>query len=122
MSDPLFDLTLTDEQRSQLESRLTQFEAQKGAQVGVLILPTTKPETIEQYAVRVQEEWQLGRAGVDDGVLLVVASEDRTVRIEVGYVSNAEDARHLSSGAFHDALAEGIAEAITRVCAPVTIR
>ncbi|UCD68584.1 MAG: YgcG family protein [Betaproteobacteria bacterium] len=93
--------TLTDEQRSQLESRLTQFEAQKGAQVGVLILPTTKPETIEQYAVRVQEEWQLGRAGVDDGVLLVVASEDRTVRIEVGYGLE---------GALPDAIAKRIIE------------
>jgi uncharacterized protein len=77
--------TLNREQRSHLESRLAQFEAQKGAQIGVLMLPTTKPETIEQYALRVAEQWQLGRAGIDDGVLLVVAKDDRALRIEVAY-------------------------------------
>lgn len=77
--------TLSEQQRSTLEQKLAAFEARKGAQIGVLMLPTTKPETIEQFAVRVQEEWKLGRKGVDDGVLLVVAKEDRKLRIEVGY-------------------------------------
>ncbi|MGD2139051.1 MAG: YgcG family protein [Burkholderiales bacterium] len=77
--------TLSHEQQRGIEQQLAQFEAQRGAQIGVLILPTTKPETIEQFAVRVQEEWKLGRKGVDDGVLLVVAKDDRTLRIEVGY-------------------------------------
>ena len=77
--------TLTREQQAGLEQRLAQFEANKGAQIGVLILPTTQPETIEEFAVRVQEQWKLGRKGIDDGVLLVVATEDRTLRIEVGY-------------------------------------
>ena len=93
--------TLSKQQQAALEQRLAQFEAQKGAQIGVLILPTTKPETIEQYAVRVQEDWQLGRAGVDDGVLLVVAKDDREVRIEVGYGLE---------GALPDAIAKRIIE------------
>jgi uncharacterized protein len=50
-----------------------------------LIVPTTQPETIEQYSIRVAEAWKLGRKGVDDGVLLLVAKNDRTLRIEVGY-------------------------------------
>ena len=77
--------TLTREQQASLEQQLAQFEARKGAQIGVLLLPTTKPETIEQFAVRVQEAWKLGRKGIDDGVLLVVARDDRALRIEVGY-------------------------------------
>lgn len=77
--------TLSAEQQRAIEQQLAQFEARKGAQIGVLILPTTKPETIDQYAVRVQEQWKLGRKGIDDGVLLVVAKDDRALRIEVGY-------------------------------------
>ncbi len=77
--------TLNREQQALLEQQLAQFEAQKGAQIGVLLLPTTQPETIEAFAVRVQEAWRLGRKGVDDGVLLVVAKDDRALRIEVGY-------------------------------------
>ncbi|KAF1701891.1 hypothetical protein CSC70_14140 [Pseudoxanthomonas kalamensis DSM 18571] len=49
------------------------------------MVPTTRPDTIEQYAVRVFEQWKLGRKGVDDGVLLLVAKDDRAVRIETGY-------------------------------------
>ena len=66
-------------------SRLRAFEAKKGSQIAVLIVPTTQPETIEQYSIRVAEAWKLGRKGVDDGVLLLVAKDDRAVRIEVGY-------------------------------------
>jgi uncharacterized protein len=77
--------TLTDEQRATLEQTLKDFEAKKGAQVSVLIVPTTRPETIEQYSIRVVEQWKLGRKNVDDGALLIVAKNDRTLRIEVGY-------------------------------------
>ncbi|MGQ9662203.1 MAG: TPM domain-containing protein [Kiritimatiellia bacterium] len=76
---------LTPEQRARLESVLAQFEARKGSQIAVLMVPTTKPETIEQYGIRVSETWKLGRKGVDDGILLLVATEDHAVRIEVGY-------------------------------------
>ena len=77
--------TLTTDQRQQLETRLRQFEASKGSQVAVLIVPSTAPESIEQFGIRVADAWKLGRKKVDDGVLLIVAKNDRTVRIEVGY-------------------------------------
>lgn len=77
--------TLTGEQISALEQTLRSFEARKGSQVAVLIVPSTAPETIEQYALRVAEQWKPGRKNVDDGALLVVAKDDRTLRIEVGY-------------------------------------
>ena len=77
--------TLSATERVQLEQQLAAFEARKGSQVAVLIVPTTHPETIEQYAIRVAETWKLGRKGIDDGVLLLIAKQDRAVRIEVGY-------------------------------------
>ena len=77
--------TLTDAQRQKLEQELAEFEARKGSQIAVLLVPTTQPETIEQYSMRVVEAWRLGRKGVDDGVLLLIAKDDRALRIEVGY-------------------------------------
>src|SRR6266850_4877456 len=77
--------TLNGQQSTALEQTLAEFEARKGAQIAVLLVQTTQPEAIEQYAVRVQESWKLGRKGVDDGALLVVAKNDRKVKIEVGY-------------------------------------
>jgi uncharacterized protein len=77
--------TLTAEQKVALEQTLQAFEARKGSQIALLIVPTTAPEMIEQYALRVAEQWKLGRKKVDDGALLVVAKNDRTLRIEVGY-------------------------------------
>jgi uncharacterized protein len=68
-----------------IEAPLAAIEASKGAQVAVLIVPTTGDESIEAYALRAFDAWNLGRKGVDDGILLVVAKNDRTVRIEVGY-------------------------------------
>lgn len=77
--------TLTTEQKADLERTLQAFEARKGSQLAVLIVPTTAPETIEQYVLRVAEQWKLGRKGIDDGAILAVALNDRTQRIEVGY-------------------------------------
>lgn len=77
--------TLTGDQVSELEQTLQAFESRKGTQIAVLIVPTTAPETIEQYSMRVVEQWKLGRKQVDDGALLIVAKNDRTLRIEVGY-------------------------------------
>lgn len=77
--------TLSAPQRQSLERKLAAFEQSKGSQIAVLLVPTTGEETIEQYGIRVAEQWQLGRRGVDDGILLLVALEDRTVRVEVGY-------------------------------------
>ncbi len=76
--------TLDASQRQALEQALKAFEERKGAQLAVLIVPTTEPEAIEQYAIRVVDAWQLGRKGVDDGLLLLIAKDDRRLRIEVG--------------------------------------
>ena len=77
--------TLTQAQLSQLETKLTTFEQQKGSQIAVLIVPTTAPEDIAQFSIRVVDSWQLGRAKQDDGILMLVAKNDRKMRIEVGY-------------------------------------
>jgi uncharacterized protein len=77
--------TLKPEQVASLEQLLRSFEARKGSQIAVLIVPTTAPETVEQYALRVGEQWKIGRKKVDDGAILVVAKDDRALRIEVGY-------------------------------------
>jgi uncharacterized protein len=76
--------TLTAEQQSTLEDKLSAFEARKGAQVAVLVVPTTQPEDIAQYSIRVVDQWKLGRRKIDDGALLIVAKNDRELRIEVG--------------------------------------
>jgi uncharacterized protein len=77
--------TLTTEQKESLEQLLVAFEARKGSQLAVLMVASTAPEEIEQFALRVAEQWKLGRKRVDDGAIVVVAKNDRAVRIEVGY-------------------------------------
>ncbi len=77
--------TLDAAQSAALEARLEAIEQRHGSQVAVLVVPTTDPEPIEAYAIRVAEQWRLGRADIDDGVLLLVAMRDRRMRIEVGY-------------------------------------
>ena len=77
--------TLDAGQKATLEQTLGAFEARKGSQLAVLMLATTAPEDIEAYALRVAEQWKLGRKKVDDGAILVVAKADRALRIEVGY-------------------------------------
>jgi uncharacterized protein len=76
--------TLNDVDRAVLEKKIETFERAKGSQIAVLIVPTTQPETIEQYGIRVAEAWKIGRGRVDDGAILLVAKDDRAVRIEVG--------------------------------------
>jgi len=76
--------TLTAGQQSELEQKLAAFEQRKGSQIALLIVPTTEPEAIEQYSIRVVDAWKLGREKPDDGVLLLVALQDRAMRIEVG--------------------------------------
>jgi uncharacterized protein len=77
--------TLDAGQQQALESKLAAFETRKGSQIAVLILSTTQPETIDQFGIRVVDAWKLGRKGVDDGVLLLIAKDDHKLRIEVGY-------------------------------------
>ena len=98
--------TLAAAPKAALEEKLAAFEARKGAQVVVVLLPTTQPESIEQFGIRLFEAWKIGRKGVDDGVLLIVAKDDRRLRIEVGYGLE---------GALNDALSKVI---ITTAVAP----
>src|SRR6266704_594262 len=98
--------TLTARQIQTLEGRLRDFERGKGSQIAVLVLPSTRPETIEQYSIRVADAWKIGRAKADDGVILVVAKNDRKLRIEVG--------RGLE-GAIPDAIAKRV---VSEVIAP----
>src|SRR6202140_5254848 len=77
--------TLSASDAAALTQRLKDLETRKGSQVAVLIVPTTQPETIEQFSIRVAEAWKIGRKKIDDGALLVVAKNDHKLRIEVGY-------------------------------------
>ena len=77
--------TLSPAQQATLEQTLATFEARKGTQIAVLLVPTTAPEAIEQFSIRVADRWKLGRKKVDDGAILIVAKDDHATRIEVGY-------------------------------------
>lgn len=74
--------TLTPAQKAALEAKLAAFEQSRGAQVVFLIIPSTQPEDIAAYAQRVGDSWKIGRKNIGDGLLLLVAKNDRKVRIE----------------------------------------
>nr|WP_315466676.1 YgcG family protein [uncultured Undibacterium sp.] len=76
--------TLSTEQVESLAKKLAVLEKSKGSQIAVLMIPTTGEEGIEQFSIRVVDEWKLGRKGVADGVLFLIAKDDKRVRIEVG--------------------------------------
>lgn len=76
--------TLSVEQSSALENKIAAFEAKKGSQIAVLILPTTQPEDIATFGIRVADTWKIGRKNIDDGVILIVAKDDLKLRLEVG--------------------------------------
>ena len=77
--------TLSQPQQAALEAKLAAFEQKKGSQIALLIVPTTQPEDIAQYSIRVTDAWKLGREKVDDGLLILIATDDHKMRIEVGY-------------------------------------
>ena len=77
--------TLSAGDVASLTQTLKDLETRKGSQIAVLIVPTTDGEAIEQYSLRVAEAWKIGRKKIDDGALLVIAKNDRRLRIEVGY-------------------------------------
>ncbi len=81
------DLTssLNSQEKKELTRKLESIFNNTQVQIAVLIIPTTKDETIEQYAARVFDNWRLGDAKRNDGILIIVAWSDRTVRIQVGY-------------------------------------
>jgi uncharacterized protein len=95
--------TLSSGDVAALTQALKALELRKGSQIAVLIVPTTQPETIEQYSIRAAEVWKIGRKKIDDGALLVIAKNDRKLRIEVGYGLE---------GALNDATAKRIIDEI----------
>lgn len=116
---------LNSEQRNALDNVLRDYEARTGNQIAILLTNSTEPEAIEQYSIRVADEWQLGRKGVDDGVLLVVAKNNpkslRRLRIEAGrgvqgVLSDAQSKRilqdviapHFRQNDFYGGLAAGV--------------
>lgn len=120
--------TLSPDEQTAIAQRLAAVEQRKGSQIALLIVPTTEPEAIEQYSIRVVDAWQLGRKGVDDGVLLLVAKADRTLRIEVGRglegaIPDAIAKRiiaeqitpHFREGRFADGLNAGVGAIIARI-------
>ncbi len=111
-----------------LDAKLAAWESTTGNQLAVLVVPSTKPEPIEAYSIRVADAWKIGRKGRDNGVLLVVARDDKKLRIEVGYgfegVLNDATARRIiaedivpsfQGGRF----AEGVGRGVDRIIAVV---
>lgn len=130
LSGRVVDLTgaLDAAARQDLDVRLAAIEQQKGSQVAVLMLPSTQPEDLAAFGIRVADAWKLGRRGVDDGVIVLVALQDRKLRIEVGRGLEgaipdaiakrivAEDiAPYFKQGDFHGGLAAGIARIAERI-------
>lgn len=112
--------TLTQSQLQSLEAPLVAFERRRGSQIAVLMLSSTKPETIEQYSIRLAESWKIGRSRIDDGLILVIAKDDHKLRIEVGRglegaipdviakrVIREVIAPHFLNGDFHGGIADG---------------
>ena len=97
--------TLTAQQQASLEEKLAAFQARKGAQIAVLMLPTTAPEDIAQFGIRVADSWKVGRAQPDDGVILLVAKDDRALRLEVGRGLEGALTDALSSRIINDTIA-----------------
>lgn len=121
---------LTAQQRSALDGVLADYERKTGSQIAILLVPSTAPEAIEQYSIRVADAWKLGRKGVDDGVLLVVAKDNpsslRRLRIEAGRgvqgtLTDAQSKRvlqdviapHFRQGDFYGGLAAGVSAIAT---------
>lgn len=77
--------TLSSSERQTLEAKLADWESRTTNQLAVLIVPTTKPETIEAYSIRVAEVWKIGQKGKDNGAILLIAKDDKQIRVEVGY-------------------------------------
>ena len=112
--------TLSAAQLRSLDQSLGDFERSKGSQIAVLMLPSVGPETIEQYSMRVADAWRIGRARVDDCVILIIAKNDQRLRIEVGRglegaipdvvakrVIREVIAPHFLAGDFYSGIADG---------------
>jgi uncharacterized protein len=120
--------TLSAEQALAIEQSLTTFENRKGTQITILILPSTGPEPIEPFSIRVAEKWKIGRKRQDDGVILVIAKADRAVRMEVvygleGVLTDLHSQRiisdiilpHFKQNDFYGGITAGIADIIGKI-------
>ncbi len=76
---------LTADQIKLLSDKLITLQKTKGSQIAICIVPTTQPLTIEDYGIKLAEKWKIGRAKIDDGIIIIIAKNDRKMRIEVGY-------------------------------------
>ncbi|WP_199030405.1 YgcG family protein [Ralstonia sp. ASV6] len=129
--------TLSAQQRSALEQVLADYEQQRGSQIFVLMVPSTAPEPIEAYGIRVADAWKAGRKGVDDGAIILIAKDNpaslRKMRIEVGrglegVLTDAQSKRvlqdvmapHFRQGDFYGGLSAGIS-AIQTIVAQETL-
>ena len=77
--------TLTAADTGALESTLAEFERATTNQIAVLLIPTLAGDSLEDYSIRLAEKWKIGQEGRDNGVILLVVTQDRKIRIEVGY-------------------------------------
>jgi uncharacterized protein len=104
---PVVDLTgtLTAQQQAALIEKLNQFQARKGAQIAILMLPTTAPEDIAQFGIRLADAWKVGRKAPDDGAILIIAKDDREMRIEAGYGLEGAVTDALSNRIIEDTIA-----------------
>jgi uncharacterized protein len=86
LSGPVVDTInlLTTEQSKTLSEKSLSLQRTKGSQIAVCIVPTTAPLTIEEYGIKLGEKWKIGRAKIADGIIIIVAKDDRKMRIEVG--------------------------------------
>ncbi|PKA16570.1 TPM domain-containing protein [Leptospira haakeii] len=120
--------TLSSSEISDLEIKLGRFEKRKGAQIVVLIVPTTAEETIEEFSIRVAESWKIGRKNIDDGVIFLIAKDDRKFRFEIGRgleaaVSDAKAKQiqteyvvpKFKKGKFYEGIDAGINELFRRI-------
>ncbi len=119
---------LSAEARQDLDARLAAIETQKGSQVVILLVPSTQPEDLAAFGIRVADAWKIGRGKVDDGVILLVALQDRKLRIEVGRglegaipdaiakrIISEDIAPHFKQGDFHGGLAAGVDRIAERI-------
>jgi uncharacterized protein len=113
---------------ARLETRLAQLEQERGAQIVVLTVPSLEGDSLEDFSLRVVETWKLGRGDADDGALLLIARDDRKLRIEVGYglepvLTDATSRRILENvvrprfreGDFADGIEQGVAAMIAAI-------
>jgi uncharacterized protein len=112
----------------QLEALLTQFEQQESTQIVVLTIPSLEGDSLEDFSIRLAEAWKIGQKGLDNGAILLIAKNDRKIRIEVGYglegrltdlmagrIIRNVIAPQFRSGRFDQGISDGVAAMIATV-------